>query len=115
MMMPDALATLPLSDVLGVMGACFYMLNFTLLTLRMQVAQDWTYMILNLAAASLVIVSLWGAFNAAAMAIQCFWVLVTLLGMGLRIRRDRHRAPRRTAAAAALATVQAAGAAGGRA
>lgn len=94
MLVTDALIGLSLTDMLGAFGACIYMANFGLLTLRVHAAQDWSHMILNMAAACLVLVSLWGAFNAAATIIQCFWIATTLVGMALRVSRRGVRGDR---------------------
>lgn len=63
------------------------MMNYTLLTTRILSADDVVYFCVNLAAALLVLASLPGAFNVATLVIQVFFVVVSLCGIVLRLRR----------------------------
>lgn len=83
----DTLPQTSLLQIAGLVGAGLYMLNYTLLTTRVLSADHAAYFCVNLAAALLVLSSLSGAFNAATLVIQVFFVGVSLCGIVLRLRR----------------------------
>lgn len=87
---------LPLSpiifEIIGVLGFGLYVLNYTLLTLGYINGQKVSYFILNLLAASFVLIGLTVSFNLAAALVQIFWVAMSLLGIALRLSRPSHNA-----------------------
>ena len=80
----DILPAPPL-QILGLIGAATYILNYLLLALRLRSSDSLGYFLRNLLAALLVLASLGHAFNAAVLVIQVFFVLVSLLGIASRL------------------------------
>jgi len=60
----------PLFDAIGVAGFALYVLTYGLLTFNKIDARNISYFVLNLCAASLVLIGLIGAFNLASALIQ---------------------------------------------
>lgn len=71
----------------GLAGSLLYMTSFMLLSLRILSGDSVAFFILNLTAASLVLLSLSQAFNAASFLIQTFWIVVSVLSIIVRLRR----------------------------
>ncbi|MGH1457511.1 MAG: CBU_0592 family membrane protein [Paracoccaceae bacterium] len=93
------------TELLGILGFCTYVSNYTMLTLRVISADCLPYFFINLCAAGLVLIGLSGSFNLASALIQGFWIVISLIGIAVRLRRrrgfrDANRAvlPLRTAA-----------------
>ena len=86
---------MPIDDVLkyiGLFGACLYLASYFLLQAGYIGGNSKAYTFMNLAAASLVLVSLYSAFNAASVVIQVSWILISIFGisrMYLLYRRIR--------------------------
>lgn len=80
-------------QLIGLTGAALYMMNYALLTLRMTTSDSASYFLMNLAASTLVLVSLYEVFSAASFAIQVFWIAVSLMGIFRTL--PRTPAPRR--------------------
>ncbi|WP_179378803.1 CBU_0592 family membrane protein [Jannaschia marina] len=93
--MTDLIAHLPdtYEGNLGLLGAILYMASYTLLAGRRLSGDSVPYFLLNLAAATLVLISLNTSFNFASLMIQAFWILVSVLSIAVRLRRSRpsHR------------------------
>lgn len=70
----------------GVIGFLGYVVNYMLLCLRVLTSEHITYFIINIAAASMVLVSLTEEFNLASALIQSFWIVIGLLAIVLRLR-----------------------------
>ncbi|KIT17409.1 CBU_0592 family membrane protein [Jannaschia aquimarina] len=83
----------PILQMLGIAGAGLYMTNFALLTSRVLSSEMVTYYVLNIGAAFLVLLSLAGEFNLAALAIQLFWIVVSFWGVITRLFRPRPILP----------------------
>ncbi|SMY08645.1 CBU_0592 family membrane protein [Flavimaricola marinus] len=98
MIFADYITTMPLTDLIGILGFCVYVTNYTLLTLHKLDSRGVLYFVLNIAAASCVLIGLAGSFNLAAALIQGFWIVASLAAIILRFRQDR-RAPAGGAAA----------------
>jgi len=83
-------------ELTGVAGFVFYMLSYTLLQLGKISGQCYTYTLLNILAASLVLVSLIHQFNLASALIQVSWIAISIVGI-IRIwstgrkRRNKKR------------------------
>ena len=82
---PDLASTLA-----GMLGALCYIANYTRITLRLTDADQPGYFAVNIVAASLVLASLFAAFNAAALVIQLFLLTMSLAGLISRLRRRRR-------------------------
>ena len=75
------------------------MLSYTLLTTHRVTSSSISYFAVNLLAASLVLISLMGAFNLASALIQVFWIAVSILAIAMRWSSRgqlRGRAPQRS-------------------
>lgn len=78
-------ANLALFDVLGVGGAALYVGNYTLLVMRRFDTDMPGYFVVNLLAASLLLVSLSQAFNLGAALIQFFFLVMSVVGVVSRV------------------------------
>jgi hypothetical protein len=63
------------------LGVAFYVGSYAALQSGLIRGSSYTYAILNLIAATLVLISLTHAFNAASAIIQVFWILVSIVGI----------------------------------
>lgn len=75
---------MPIDEVLkyiGLLGAFLYLASYFLLQAGYIGGNSKAYTYLNLSAASLVLVSLTTAFNAASVVIQVSWILISIFGM----------------------------------
>lgn len=77
------------TELLGILGFCTYVSNYTMLTLRIISADCLPYFVINLCAAGLVLIGLSGSFNLASALIQGFWIVISLVGIAVRLRRRR--------------------------
>jgi len=81
-------------ELVGVAGFALYVLNYLFLTFQVFCARHLPYFIVNLVAASCVAVSLAHSFNLASMLIQVFWIVISVVAIGLRLTKTRRRAHR---------------------
>lgn len=87
-----------LPDLVGLVGAFFYLLAYALLQLRRLEVDDWRYTALNITGGLLLIASLFWSFNLGSLVSQVAWLLFTVIGF------IRNRAvPRRGAQPAGTA------------
>lgn len=87
------------SDVLeavGIIGFGLYVLNYTLLTVHKVNSTQLSYFLINLLAATCVLIGLSTAFNLAAALIQIFWIMISITAIILRLAKNRY--PTRRAA-----------------
>ncbi|MBM7066488.1 hypothetical protein IU397_02655 [Actibacterium sp. 188UL27-1] len=77
-----------LLSAIGMVGFSLYVLNYTMLTARRISADQPLYFIINLSAASFVLIGLLNAFNLAAALIQVFWICVSLVGFAMRTKSE---------------------------
>jgi len=85
--MDALLHSFSLAEIIGVAGFCLYVVNYSLLTLQVFSGRTITYFMINLCAASCVLVGLSSSFNLASALIQCFFILMSLIGILLRLSR----------------------------
>ena len=78
-------------ETIGVLGFCLYVLNYTLLTLHRVTSHSTTYFIINLAAASMVLLGLSNSFNLASALIQMFWIVISITAIVIRLRAARAK------------------------
>lgn len=71
-------------DWAGFLGVAFYLISYTLLQLGLIRGSGYSYALMNLAAATLVLVSLSVKFNLSAAIIQIMWIVISTFGI-LRI------------------------------
>lgn len=77
-------------DLLGVIGAALYIFNYTMLVMRRFSADQPGYFVVNLLAASLLLLSLTQAFNLGAALIQCFFLVISVAGILSRLHPLRR-------------------------
>jgi len=85
----DYIAALPPEayDAIGIAGFGLYVLNYSLLTFQRLRAEQVSYFVLNWLAASMVLVGLFNAFNLASALIQIFWIVISTVGIIIRIKQ----------------------------
>lgn len=79
-----------LFEIVGVAGFFLYVLNYALLTFRKLASEDTGYFVLNLLAASMVLIGLMHAWNLASVLIQVFWIAISIIAITLRVGRRRR-------------------------
>jgi len=84
------LASLDLYATLGILGAALYVVSYLRVVMNGAAADRLSYFAVNLAAASLVLVSLSQAFNLGAAVIQVFFVVMSIFGISRRLHRLRR-------------------------
>ena len=84
------LTTNPLQAI-GVLGFVAYMASFALLQARVIDGNGPAYCLLNVIAASLVLISLADAFNLASLLTQLSWIVIGLAGLASRFWVGRSR------------------------
>ncbi len=62
-------------------------MNYAMLTFRKLSGDHIIYYIINFSAASLVLIGLTASFNLAAALVQGFWILMSTIGITLRVIR----------------------------
>lgn len=87
----DAVQSDTLYRIAGLFGFFFYMASFAALQLKLLDGQGLTYSLLNVLAASLVLVSLVAEFNLASALIQVSWIVIGFVGICLRLKPTRNR------------------------
>ncbi len=68
-------------ELTGVAGFLFYMLAYALLQMGKITGQGYSYTLMNMLAAILVLISLLHQFNLASLLIQVSWILISLAGL----------------------------------
>jgi len=76
-------------DLIGNLGVLLIVGSYLMLQLGRIDTQGAAYSLVNLIGALLIMISLIVDFNLSAFVIECFWVLISLVGL-LRLRRRRH-------------------------
>ena len=84
------LAHLEFFDLLGVIGAALYIGNYSLLVMRRFSTDEPGYFVVNLLAASLLLLSLSQAFNLGAALIQFFFLVMSVVGIVSRLHPLRR-------------------------
>jgi len=82
-------------ELVGVLGFLFYMLAYGLLQLGKISGQCYTYSLMNLLAATFVLISLTHQFNFASALIQISWIAISMVGMCRLWTDGRRRYSRR--------------------
>ena len=90
--MGEFLYNLSWHDAIGLAGAGLYLISYTLLQLKFINSDGGQYATLNLIAASAILFSLSQQFNLASAVINASWIVISLVGLGLRLRPPRARA-----------------------
>ncbi len=89
----ETLLSLPpyVLESIGLAGFALYVMNYGMLTLQWLNSNCAIYFAINLTAASFVLIGLAGSFNLAAALIQGFWVVMSILGLIIRLRQRQSR------------------------
>ena len=66
---------------IGIVGAFMYLTSYFLLQAGFVRGNSYTYTLLNMFAATCVVISLFDAFNAASLIIQISWILISIFGL----------------------------------
>jgi len=74
-------------EALGILGFTLYVLSYVLLTMGKVSSDNAPYFVMNLCAASLVLIGLTASFNLASAMIQIFWVAVSIFAIATRLSR----------------------------
>ncbi|WP_420862846.1 CBU_0592 family membrane protein [Algirhabdus cladophorae] len=77
-------------EVAGVAGFCLYVVNYSLLTFKIISAGHKLFFALNGTAAALVLMGLMVSFNLASAMIQVFWITISIIGILIRLRPQKH-------------------------
>ena len=88
----DFIARLPpsLVDVIGVIGFSLYVMNYCLLTFHRLTSHSKLYFMINLMAASMVLIGLTHSFNLASALIQLFWIVISTTAIIVRLRQSKR-------------------------
>ncbi|MEE8042684.1 MAG: hypothetical protein V3T15_07820 [Pseudomonadales bacterium] len=78
-------------DAIGGLGVAIIVLTYLLLQLERLDARGLSYSFLNGIGAALVIFSLMYEFNLSAFLIELFWLLISLLGLVMWVRRKSNQ------------------------
>ncbi len=79
-------------DFVGNLGVLCILGTYLGLQLERMNAMDYSYSIINGLGALLIMVSLYHDFNLSSFIIEVFWLLISLIGIGRRLFRDRQGA-----------------------
>lgn len=74
-------------DVIGVIGFGLYIGNYAMVTLRHAWGDSIAFFLLNLSAAGCVLIGLMNNFNLASAMIQIFWIVMSFIGVAVRLNR----------------------------
>ena len=77
----DYIESISIYEGIGLLGAGSYMLGYALLQFGVIRGRSVAYILFNMAAAALVMVSLWHAFNISSFLIQMFFFVVSIFGL----------------------------------
>lgn len=80
-MLAHSFMPLQIFDLLGFLGFIFYMAAYALLQLGRISGHSYSYTLINLTAATLVLISLVHQFNLASLLIQLAWIVISILGL----------------------------------
>ncbi len=80
-------------DAVGVCGVFLCLLGYTLNILQRLASDGWFYPGINAVSSGLILVSLVGDFNLAAVLMEGSWLCVSLFGMLTALQRRRSAAP----------------------
>ena len=86
----ESMSNVDVTQVAGIFGFLFYIMGFAGVQLGYIDGNGNTYTLLSLAGASLVLLSLIGAFNLASMLIQISWIIICLTALLRRSLNSKH-------------------------
>jgi hypothetical protein len=74
-------------DILGTVGVAIIILAYVLLQIGRVRSEQLVYSLLNAIGATLILISLYYAFNFPSFVVELFWLLISLFGIGKYILR----------------------------
>jgi hypothetical protein len=83
------LLNLDLSDIVGTIGVVLISYAYFALVVRRMESSDMSYSAMNAVGAAMILYSLIRDFNFAAFLMELFWLVTSLIGMGLALRARR--------------------------
>jgi hypothetical protein len=78
-----------LADAVGVVGVLLYLVSYFLLQIERLRFDDYSYLVVNMLAAVLIIVSLVSQFNLSAFLVEALWAIISVVGVVRRWQRDK--------------------------
>ena len=78
-------------EAIGIAGFALYVLNYGLLTFKQGTSESKCYFMLNMIAASCVLIGLTHSFNLASTLIQMFWIVISCVAKKRRLRSKGSR------------------------
>ncbi|HVX36009.1 MAG TPA: cyclic nucleotide-binding protein [Hyphomicrobium sp.] len=75
------------ADAVGVVGVLLYLVSYFLLQIERLRFDDYSYLVINMLAAVLIIVSLVSQFNLSAFLVEALWVIISVVGIIRRRQR----------------------------
>lgn len=79
-------------DILGTLGVAIIIVTYVLLQIERIRSDHIIYSALNAIGASLILISLYFAFNFPAFVVEFFWLLISLFGIGKYLARRNNSA-----------------------
>lgn len=73
---------------IGMAGCACYIASYFLVQIGRIDGNDYCYVLLNLIAASLLLISLTQEFNLSSATVQIFWIMISIVGIARKLRRD---------------------------
>lgn len=77
-------------DVIGLVGVSLILAGYFFVQTGRMTADQLPFPTINLAGASLILISLFHTFNLASFVIEIAWILISLFGIGRILRRRRR-------------------------
>lgn len=79
------------ADVIGVTGCAMLIAAYLLLQTEKITSTSWAYLFMNLAAAGLIMYSLFWSFNLASFIIEIFWIGISIYGILRKYKKSKVR------------------------
>lgn len=88
------LTSIGLVDMIGILGFCLYLINYSLVTFQKIDSRGVAFFLTNIVAAICVLTSLMQNFNLASALIQIFWICLGIIAITLRLLPKREKQAR---------------------
>ncbi len=85
-MMDAVMDSLTIADAVGSFGALIVVAAYFATQMRMMNSADLAFPVLNLVGSVLIVFSLLQNFNLASMLIECFWIVISMIGIAQFLR-----------------------------
>lgn len=77
-------------QIIGFVGMLFVVYAYLLLQIKKYTITSYSYQILNLIGAILLLISLFKHFNLGSFIIEIFWIVITLFGMYKNLKEKKN-------------------------